>query len=121
MCAIKVLIVDDSPTFARAAEQFLRGIPNVEILGHAHSGAEALAMAAQLSPTLVLMDLVMPGMDGLEATRRLKSQPNAPKIVILSVVDPEEYAALAHGAGADAFVPKGELANQLPSFIESMA
>lgn len=120
MRAIRVLIVDDNNDFAKAAGGFLDAIPAVEVIGYAGSGMEALAMITQLRPTLVLMDLLMPGMDGLEATRQIKCCAVAPKVVIVSMLDPETYDTAAHWAGADGFVSKKTFAAQLQPLLEAL-
>jgi CheY-like chemotaxis protein len=74
---IRMLMVDDSPTFLDAATTFLSRVPRFEVVGRALSGEEALEQVHQLQPDLVLLDLAMPGMDGLEVTRRLKAQSGA--------------------------------------------
>lgn len=120
MNAIQVLIVDDNSDFVRAAEGFLTSLSTIEVIGRAASGLEALDMVKRLHPTLVLMDLVMPGMDGLEATRQVKAQDGAPKVIIVSLASSGGYDAHMRSVGADGFVSKTAFTAQLPVMIESL-
>ncbi|HVF10002.1 MAG TPA: response regulator transcription factor [Abditibacteriaceae bacterium] len=114
MKRIRILLVDDSPAFRMGAKLFLTSDPGYEIVGQASSGADAIQQVSQLHPDLVLMDLKMPGMDGLEATRRIKTQPGAPNIVIVSLHDNSAYVEAAANAGADGFVSKAEFSALFP-------
>lgn len=104
---VRVLIVDDRPQVLQDLRQLLELTGMIEIAGEARNGAEAIRLAAELAPDAIVMDLEMPGMDGYEATRRIKSQVRTVRVIILSVhADPEEQQR-ALAAGADAFVTKG--------------
>ena len=96
--AIRVLVVDDHPGFRRALEKALRRAPGVRLVGSASSGEEALRMSAQLRPRVVVMDLAMPGMTGVDATRRLMAGREPPAVVALSVSRELMRDALAAGA-----------------------
>ncbi|MBI4278559.1 MAG: response regulator, partial [Armatimonadetes bacterium] len=74
----------------------------------------------RLRPDLVIMDLTMPGMNGLEATRRLKARPGAPRVVILSLHDSEAHRAVAAAAGADAYASKSEFGDALLGLIQAL-
>src|SRR5262245_55835162 len=113
MTPMRILLVDDSSEFLSSTEHFLSLDPSVEVIGLAHSGTEALEQVALLHPDLVLMDLSMPGMNGLEATRRLKAQADPPRVVILTFHDEPEYRAALSEVQADGYVIKGELGSQL--------
>ena len=107
MATTRVLLVDDSAQVRadlRAAFALCEGI---EIAGEASDGGEAVAQEAALSPDVVLMDLAMPGMDGLEASRRIKARRPGCRIVALTVHASEEERGRASRAGIDAFVVKG--------------
>ena len=82
--AIPVLVVDDHPGCRRALEEALRRAPGVRLVGCASTGEEALIMSAQLRPRVVVMDLAMPGMTGVDATRRLMAEREPPAVVALS-------------------------------------
>jgi len=117
---IRVLLVDDNPAFSRAARNFLISQPYLEVVGCAASGAEAMDLTAALKPDLILMDVVMPGMSGLEATRRIKRDAGAPKIIMLTLHTAVEYRASATAAGADGFITKDNLVADLPPLIHSL-
>jgi PAS domain S-box-containing protein len=117
---IRILLVDDSPGFLQSAASFLSADPLFEIVGLALSGRDALEQVAQLHPDLVLMDLAMPEMNGLEATRHIKAQPGGPRVVILTLHDNPEYQAAAQAVGADGFVAKSEFGAQLLPLIHGL-
>jgi two-component system chemotaxis response regulator CheY len=108
MPPLRLLLVDDSPLFLDSAVQLLSRDPEIEIVGRAFSGEEALTRVAALQPDLVLMDIAMPGMGGLEATRQIKALPKPPRVVILTLYDNPEYRAAAERAGADGFICKSD-------------
>ncbi len=105
---VRVLIVDDTPKVLRDLHQLLELTGEIEIIGEAGNGLEALRLAGKLSPDAVVMDLGMPVLDGYAATRRLKALRPAPRVIILSVHAGPEEMAHARKAGADGFVIKGE-------------
>ena len=119
MPPLRVLLVDDNARFLEAAARFLSR-ESLSIVGQARSGAQALEQVAQLQPDLVLIDVAMPGMSGLDATRLIKGQPNPPRVVILTFHDNAEYRAVAQSAGADGFVAKTDFGVQLLPLIETM-
>ena len=118
--AIRVLLVDDNTAFLRAATHFLSSLAGVEVVAHATCAAEGLARAAELMPDLVLMDVVMPGMNGLKAVGLLKQGVDAPKTVVLTLHDTEAYRSAAKAAGADGFIAKDEFVVDLPPLLESL-
>lgn len=136
MSLVRILLVDDSLAFLKSAARFLseeetrlKGSPEVapatslsklKIVGWALSGREALEQIPQLYPDLVLMDLAMPEMNGLEATRCIKTQPNAPYVIILTLNDSAEYRAAAETVGADGLISKSEFGTALLPLIYSL-
>ena len=90
---VTVLTVDDQPVFLRAARELISATPGFEQVGQATSGSEALEMAATLSPDLVLLDVRMPDMDGLETARRLHATNPDAVVVLVSMGDVPELAA----------------------------
>jgi DNA-binding NarL/FixJ family response regulator len=114
---IRILLVDDSPGFLKSAARFLSAEPRIEVAGQALSSRDALEQVISLRPDLVLIDVAMPGMNGLEATRRIKAQSDAPQVIILTMHDNPEYRAEARIAGADGFVSKSEFGSQLLPLI----
>ncbi len=102
-----VLIVDDQAPFRSAARMVVQLSDGFEVVGEAETGESAVQLAAELAPDLVLMDVNLPGIDGLEATRQiLAASVRRPVIVVLSTYEADEYAPRA--AGAAAFIPKSE-------------
>lgn len=103
---ISLLLVDDHEGFLDSAERYLNTLPWVSVVGRATSGREALTMAERLAPQVVLMDLSMPEMDGLTATRLIKAQSAPPRVVIVSHYDDPQHREHVARAGADGFVSK---------------
>jgi DNA-binding NarL/FixJ family response regulator len=104
---VRVLIVDDSPQVLHDLHQLLELSGGVEVVAEAKDGQEAIRLAAELSPDVIVMDLEMPGIDGFQATRQIKEQGLAHRVVILSVHANPEEVERARDAGADSFVTKG--------------
>ena len=100
MKPVRVLLADDHRLVRAGLRKLLEAMPEVEVVGEASDGLALLALAAQLRPTLVLMDIAMPGLNGLEATARLARQSPDIRVLILSMHQNEEYVrqALRHGA-----------------------
>jgi len=103
---IRTLLVDDSPEYLRALSRFLASDPEIEIVGQASSADDALEKMDQVQVDLVLMDLAMPGTNGLEATRWIKARADAPCVLILTLHDSDEHRAAAQEVCADGFVSK---------------
>ena len=104
---VPVLVADDHPLFRAALVSFLKERQDIEVIGEAQNGEEAVQMAHEHHPRVVIMDVQMPGMDGVEATRRILHEAPATRIVILTAGTEEEAAELAVYAGAVAYVLKG--------------
>lgn len=117
---LRILLVDDSPTFLDAATHALAADPRIEIVGKALSGQEGMDLVAQAQPDLVLMDVAMPHLNGFEATRLIKAQPNAPRIVILTSYDLPHYRTAAQTAGADSFINKADFGTLMLPLIETV-
>jgi len=103
---IGVLVVDDDALVRAGLSMILSGAGDLRILGEAADGAEVAAAVDRLSPDVVLMDIRMPGMDGLAATEELRKRPDAPEIIILTTFDADEYVLRALRAGASGFLLK---------------
>lgn len=117
---IRILLVDDSTDFLVSAERILTTDSQIEVVGRATSGQEALNMVSQLHPDLVLMDLSMPGMSGLEATRRIKSQHGSHRVVILTMHDDSASRAAADAVQADGFIGKSIFLAEIFSLIQRL-
>lgn len=103
---IRTLIVDDSPLVVRSLESFFGQDGGFEVVGIAGTGVEVVERAERLRPELVVMDVMMPEMDGLEATRRIKAGKDAPVVIVFTIEDSGGARAKAKSAGADDFVAK---------------
>jgi DNA-binding NarL/FixJ family response regulator len=114
---MRVLLVDDNPEFLKAAERILTRTPHLEVVGRASSGEEAVDQTRALNPELVLINWTLPGMNGLEATRRITAQPDPPRVLILSPQDYPEYRLAAKEAGAEGFISQAEFGQKIPSFL----
>ena len=101
---VRVLVVDDQEPFRRAMATVVEATDGFVVVGSATTGEESLTAAAELRPQLVLMDVNLPGIDGIEASRRLTSRPDGPVVVLLSTYDAEEFDIA--GSGAAAYVAK---------------
>ena len=110
---IRVLVADDQSLVRGGFAMMVDAQPDMTVVGQAASGAEAVELAARMQPEVVLMDIRMPGMDGLEATRRLLAVERDVRVLILTTFDLDEYVYAAMRAGASGFlvkdVPPGEL------------
>ncbi len=104
---VRVLIVDDQEPFRMAARMVVEVTDGFEVVGEAETGEDSVAMAADLKPDLVLMDVNLPGINGLDATRQILSGAgDAVVVLLLSTYEEEEYAPRAVECGAAAYIPK---------------
>ena len=122
--AITVLIVDDQPLQRMGMSMFLAGQDGIEVLGEAADGGEAVERVEALQPDVVLMDIRMPGTDGITATRRIVENRNAsaaPWVLLLTTFDLDEYVLSGLEAGASGFLTKDAEPSDLLSAIRSVA
>jgi DNA-binding NarL/FixJ family response regulator len=110
---IRVVLVDDQELVRTGFRLVLGGQPDLEVVGEAGDGAEAIEVVAQTRPDVVVMDVRMPRMDGVEATRRIRSSADAPRVLILTTFDVDEYVYEAIRAGASGFLLKDTGARNL--------
>ncbi|MEE9473775.1 MAG: response regulator transcription factor [Acidimicrobiia bacterium] len=108
MADVRVLIVDDQLPFREAARMVVEMTDGFEVAGEAGDGEEGVEMTRALKPDLVLMDVQMPGIDGLEATRRIRELNDPPEVMVMSTHESGDYRETALDAGAYAFIPKSE-------------
>lgn len=106
MADVRVLIVDDQTPFRDASRMVVEMTDGFEVVGEAENGEEAVDMATALKPDLVLMDVQMPGIDGIEATRRVMALDEPPHVVVMSTHESSDYDVTAIEAGAFRFLPK---------------
>ncbi|MFC4471580.1 response regulator [Streptomyces xiangluensis] len=116
-----VLITDDQPLQRLGFRMLLESQDDMTVLGEAGNGTEAVRMTAELHPDVVLMDIRMPGLDGIEATRRIVSSGDRTRILILTTFDLDEYAYAGLRAGASGFLIKDALPEELLSGIRAVA
>jgi DNA-binding NarL/FixJ family response regulator len=105
---VRVLIVDDQEPFRLAARTVVELTDGFEVVGEAETGESSVQMARDLDPDIVLMDVNLPGINGLEATRQILADRHRVVVLLLSTYEAEEYAPRAAEVGAAAYIPKSE-------------
>jgi DNA-binding NarL/FixJ family response regulator len=119
--SVRVLVADDQSMVRAGFRMLLSGEPDIEVVAEASDGLEAVDKAARFRPTVVLMDIRMPELDGLQATRRILAADDTPRILILTTFDLDEYVYEALRAGASGFVLKDDPPEQLLAAIRIVA
>jgi CheY-like chemotaxis protein len=120
MAAIRVLVVDDDESFAASLEATLAGDGRVEVIGSARDGSEAIERCAEIHPDVVAMDIHMPRMDGVEATRRIRAEQGDTAVILISGSMFTDARDLAAEAGAAGYLTKAECARGLlPAILEA--
>jgi DNA-binding NarL/FixJ family response regulator len=118
---IRVLVADDQALVRAGFRAILEAQDDLEVVGEAGDGGEAVAIARELRPDVVLMDVRMPGVDGIEATRRLLRDGDAPRVLMLTTFDLDEYVYEAMRAGASGFLLKDAPRDQLVGAVRTVA
>jgi len=118
---IDVLIVDDDPLVRSALSLMLGGQPDLEVVGEAGDGREGLELAGSLDPDVILMDIRMPGISGLDATRELHARSDPPRVIVLTTFDADEHVFGALAAGADGFLLKDTAPAEIVDAIRKVA
>jgi len=118
---LRVLVVEDHPLFRKGVVSLLETVPDVEVTGTAASGEEAVERAAELRPDLVLMDLQLPGISGIEATRAIVAADPSVRILVLSLFEDDDSVFLALRAGARGYVLKDADEEELVGAIRAVA
>ncbi len=118
---IKILLTDDHALVREGLCRLLQDYPDFTVVGEASDGQETLRIARQLQPDVILMDLSMPGLDGIETTKRMMDEGLKAKVIILSMHANEEYAVRTLQAGARGFVGKGAPSQEVTEAIRKVA
>ena len=119
--AVSVLIADDQAMVRAGFSMILGATTDIEVVGEARDGAEAVAAADRLRPDVVVMDVQMPSLDGVEATRRIVGRPDAPRVLIVTTFDIDDYVYEALRAGASGFLLKNAPPEQLVDAVRILA
>jgi DNA-binding NarL/FixJ family response regulator len=119
--SIRLLLADDQPLMRAGFRMILEETGDIDIVGEARDGVEAVRLARDLNPDVILMDVRMPGVDGIEATRRIVAAGGTARILILTTFDLDEYAFSALRAGASGFVVKDVPLDELARAIRAVA
>lgn len=118
---IRVLVVDDHPLFRDGLTGLLGTVDDVVVVGSAGEGEAAVRLSGELSPDVVLMDLNMPGLPGLEAIRRIVRLPGAPAVLVLTMVDDDDSVAAAMQVGARGYLLKGAVQEEVLAALRTVA
>jgi DNA-binding NarL/FixJ family response regulator len=122
MPQLRVLLAEDHAVVREGTRQILEQDPGIAVVGEAESGAQVVALAASLSPDVVLLDLSLPVMNGVEATRRIRAfEGSPPRVLILSAYDDEDYVIAAIEAGANGYLLKTAHADDVLAAIRAVA
>lgn len=118
---IRVVLTDDQPLVRAALQMVITDTADIEVVGEAGDGAEAVRLTAELAPDVVVMDLRMPGVDGIEATRLITKGTGSARVVVLTTFDDDDYVYGALHAGASGFLVKDMALNDILSAIRIVA
>ncbi len=118
---IRLLIVDDDPLVRSALGLMVGGQPDMEVVAEASNGQEGVELARRHRPDVVLMDIRMPVLNGVDATRALHADPQPPRVIVLTTFDADDYVTGAIGAGADGFVLKDTPPADIVAAIRAVA
>ena len=116
----QIVLVDDNQDFLAVSQEFLEAFEGLQVIGTATSGPEALDLLGRISPTLLIVDVSMPEMNGLELTQQVKKQWPSLPIIVLTLLDTPLHRQAALQAGADAFVTKASMDDDLIPAIQGL-
>ncbi|SFF33543.1 Response regulator receiver domain-containing protein [Fontimonas thermophila] len=117
----RTVLVDDNRPFLVLARHLLADYPQIDVIGEAYDGHQAVMLAETLRPDLLIMDLAMPGMGGLQATRLIKAQDKPPIILIASHYDDPAHREFVAQVGADGFINKQRYETEVIAFIRNLS
>ena len=120
MSKIRVFLADDHQVFREGIHLLLDRVPDMEMVGEAQDGAEAVAKVSQLMPDVVLMDITMPGLNGLEATRQIKQKHPSIKVLILTMHETDQYLSAMLEVGVSGYLVKTTTSRELISAIKAV-
>jgi len=118
---IRLLIADDHTLFRHGMRALLASVPDIELVGEAGGGEEAVTLTTQLEPDVVLMDIKMPGINGIEATRRITQTNPATRVVVLTMLEDDDSVVAAIRAGARGYVVKGADESEMLRVVRATA
>ena len=118
---LTLLLADDNPTFLSTLRAYFETVDGVRVVAEARDGQQAVALADLYTPDLVVIDLAMPRMGGLEATRILKARSPVPRVAVLTLNDGEGYRRAAFEAGVDFFISKDRFHQEIRAVLDGMA
>ena len=121
MTQLRVLLAEDHAVVREGTRQILEQDPEIAVVGEAADGAEVVSLAARLSPDIVLLDLSLPVMNGIEATRRIRANDGGPRVLILTAYDDDDYVMAAIEAGASGYLLKTAHAADVIAAIRAVA
>ena len=114
---VSIYLVDDNLTFLKAVSGFLGEIPDVRVIGQSTRGKEGLSRIAKVKPDLVLLDINLPDITGIEVAQAMSTWTQPPLVLFLSMYDSEAYLEIAQNLGAIGFVNKADFADELPLLL----
>ena len=118
---MRVLVADDNEMYGAMLSRFVASHPDIEVVGRACNGGEAIAMTSMLEPDMVLMDVCMPGIDGIDATRAVTAMRRPAKVILLTAHDAADSEQMCLNAGASGFLRKADADAQLMDLIRSLS
>ncbi len=118
---VRVLLVDDQPLVRAALQMVITDAPDLDVVGEAGTGTEAVRLVGELAPDVVVMDIRMPGMDGIEATRLITAGAGPARVVVLTTFDDDDYVYAALRAGASGFLVKDMALDEILAAVRVVA
>ena len=117
---LRILLADDHEAFRQRVRKLLRNTPGIELVGEAENGEEAVRLTAELKPDIVIMDVVMPRLNGLEATRRIRREFPSVEVIALTLHGDSGFRRAMLNAGASTYLLKDNVGHELPRTLRSI-